>query len=271
MAKGIRILIGAVALLVCAYVLLRVYKSRQFAQELENAHAVYEAADSPEALQKAKATYEALRPKSRTKEQKRFVEAGIASCEANIAFYDATGRGSIKKYQRLVNLMEKARDLAGDPTGIWAKRLTTFRRRLEEAMGPSLEEMGRQWARLSKMPFQQASVELEALYRWRRIWHDQDMYLNDAAREAIFTSVRKHLIEQYTRALDESIRAARRPGASLEVQCAPLGPIGSIRVLDEARAYILAKKYEAELEAARKAANTLEERMERMEEEQLRP
>lgn len=267
MGKIVRPIMGVVAVIAIIWAVRHMQQKRFVTTKLGPINAEYEEAKTPEQFTKLKQDYEALLGKVPSS-HRPYVEGQVASCVAWLAFLDTSGRPSIRKYEDCIRKMEKAKELAGDKQGVWAKKLTEFRGRHKEALGPDVPKMQSEYARLSKMPFGNAMADLETLYRWRKIWHDQDMHLTDKAREGIFAQARTILLTNYCRMFEESIVKARKTKgkseAALSAKAAPMGALARVRRFDEAKADAYAAKHAQDLEAAKKASKELEKLMEAM-------
>lgn len=251
-------IVALFAVLACILAVDYILRRRSFQARLNEANVLYDAAETPEAMARAKAAYAALLPLARGAAERRAVERALTSCDANIAFYEATGQPTIEKYRRAIELMEKAKQLSGDAEGVWAGRIREFREHLQQAMGPGPDEMRLRFERLRALPFAQARMELEALYRWRQLWRERGLYQDDTTRQAILQEVQRFLLDNYARAFEASIAAAKGAGADLVAKAALLAALEDVRRFDERHARDYAEKYAAELAEARKAVQALE-------------
>jgi hypothetical protein len=262
--KIIRAVAGVVAVIAIIYAVYHIVQSTGYKKDMDATHAAYDAAMTAEQFNDVKAKYEALLARARTAEQKKVAEGGIASCEANVAYLAAMGRGDVRKYADTVDKIQKAIKLTGDPGGEWTRRLEDFQSRQKGLQGPSVEQMRSDLARLKADPFGSARQELEGLYRWGAIWKDQGLFTDDAGRKEVLTETRKYLVDNYVRILGEDVSAARQPRIEnqsesdyLQVKARPMASLESIRNLDPSRAAEEEKKIAKDVGEARAAAEKL--------------
>ena len=266
MAKIIRPIVGIIAIVAIALAGRHIYHQRTVGGDVVKVDEEYSKAKTLEDFQRVKQSYEALLPKATTDSVRKVIEGQIAGCDAWAAFMVTSGRPSIRGYEGCIKKMEKAKELTGDQQGVWSKKLTEFRMRHKEAMGPDIKKMRSEYARLSGMPFAKAMGDLETLFRWRQIWHDQDMYKSDKEREEVFAKTRKLLFENYCRRFEASIAKARKTKGkseeALSIRSAPLGALSQVGRFDKAKTDAYAKKYAKDLAAAKVAQKELEKLME---------
>jgi hypothetical protein len=265
--KVIRPIIGVVAIIAILLALRQVQQKRFMASEVGPIDQKYTDAETEADFTQIKGLYEAVLPKTSGKDR-QYVEGKIASCEAWLAFLKTSARPSIRKYEDCIAKMEKAQKLTGDPEGVWAKKLAEFRARHREAMGPDLAKMRADYEEFSKMGFQVALDKLETLYRWKQIWNEQDMYVQDKERNEVFEKVRLILLDGYSKMFEASIPKARAAKGSseeaLSTRAMPLGAVANVERFDKAKGEAYRKEYAADLAEARKASKELEKLMEKM-------
>jgi len=226
--KAIRAVVGVLAVVACLLAVRHIYLKRTVAGNVAKVDDRYEEATTVEDFTSLKQEYEAFLAKAPTGSDRRHLQGRIASCEAWIAFLHTTDRPSIRKYEDCIEKMKKAKELTGDIQSVWSRKIAEFERRYKEALGPDLAKMRAEHERLSKMPFAQAVADLETLYRWRGIWHEQGLYVDDKEREGIFAKARQMLLDNYARLFEESIAKAKtatgKSEEALSIRSAPLGP-----------------------------------------------
>lgn len=258
--KTVKVIVGIVVIVGLLWFLYHVWEQRQFKATLDAANAAYAGASSAQDLEKAKAGYEALLAKASGSSQKRAAEAGIAQCDANIAYFAALNKGTIDNYSNALELLRKAKDLTGDLTGEFGNRIAELEPRLKGASGPSLDEMKAELARLKAQPFAEAARGLTALYRWRAIWREQGKYLDDKDREAVFAEAQgilQILRDSYSAIFEKNLAASKLPSASLEDKVKILADLHNLQYVDPLIAAAYSEKYNPELIEAQNAAEEL--------------
>ena len=263
----VRLIIGVIAVVAIIFALKHVKDKRFLASHLGPVDRLYEDAKTREDFDGLKQDYEAMLAQAGSK-HKAYIEGQIASCEAWMAFHDTSDRPSIRKYADCIAKMEKAQKLSGDKQGVWARTLREFRARHKESQGPTADEMRATFARLAKLSFGKAMADLETLYRWKKIWHDQDLHVKDQDRNATFAKAHKALLAGYCEKFEASIQSARKAKGksetALSTKSAPLGAVAQVGRFDKAKADGFRKKYASDMAAAKKASKELEKLMEKM-------
>ncbi len=263
MMKAVKAVIAIAVILGLIWFLYHIWQQRQFKAQLDAANAAYAKAVTSQEFEQAKQGYEALLPKGRLKigqahtaEQKRMVQTGLTTCEADLAYFEAMDKGTIDNYTKALDLLKKAKELSGDSNGELAKRIAEIEPRLNQASGPSLEDMKKDLARLKAMPFDQAQRDLAALYRWRTLWHEQGRYVDDKEREAVFSETLTYLKDSYSRILDAYLAASRARGtnATDSDKVRILLDLENLDRVDSAYAAAVEEKYKNEFAEARAAA-----------------
>ena len=259
MNRNIRGIIGVVVIVVCAFFVYRTLGERSFMKEVVEVHGQRAEAENVKALEKCRSDYQALLKKAPSAKAKKEIEGGIAACDAWIAYYRTTAHPSRDGYRSTIELMEKAKELTGDPEGHLKKNIADFQARLKEAIGPTGEEMDKALALLSKKPFNKVGSRLERIYYWKEAWERQKRFQDDKARQAALEKIRKYLLKGYVERFGVVLAASRKSDASLEDQAAVLGPLANINRLDKPSAKALERKHRRDLKRARDAAKKLEE------------
>ena len=262
--KALKAVAAVVALVVIVWVVVYANRHMKSRRALDEAHRVYQEAETPEQLQAAKAAYEAVLQSGATGEAKRRAEAGIAGCEAHLALIEARGRGSIEKHRAALEKMRRAKELSGDPDGFWAERIETFEEELTAKLGPTPEQMRRRLEEGKAKPFRQAVEDLEALLRWKTMWKEEGMHQGDAEREAIFQATAEVLRAGYTKEFLDNIAAAREVMEktdlhALNVKAMLLSRLAQVERFDPEAAGRFRQEYAAELKAADAARRVLEQ------------
>lgn len=263
MKQAVKLIILLAVIIVCIIVVRRTLNRHTFNTRLQEAHSLYEAADTPDEFREAKKAYTEMNEVASSREEKRMAEAGIASSDAWIAYLETMRRPDLEGYETTIKHMERAIELTDDPEGVWDGMLAQMRGLYEDALGPSLEEMRDRFARGKKMPFPQAMTDLEALYRWRERWKEQGRHQNDPAREALFDELRAYLLENHIRQFEASIASAReiadddRSMEGLSQVARPLGLIGMVELHAPDKAEEFREKYADDFRRAERAQNIL--------------
>ena len=267
MAKVVKPIVVIVAIVAVVLSLQHIRQKRLMVSKVGPVDTRYEEEKTEAEFTELKQDYEKLLGEVSGK-NKGYIEGQVASCEAWLAFLRTSAKPSIRKYEDCIKKMERAQELTGDKQGVWAKKLAEFRPRHKESLGPELATMQSEYGRLSKLPFIKAVSDLETLYRWRKIWHDQDLHVNDAGRNAVFAQTREILLKNYCLRFEQSIQKARKAKgkseAALSAKSAPLGAVAQVQRFDEAKAAAYRSKYAKDLAEAQKAAKELEALMEKM-------
>lgn len=254
-----RLIVAVIAIVVIIFAVMRVVKTVEFRKRFEPAQDAYLDARSSRDFAKVKQQFQALRDIAPAGKPRRLVEAGIAGCEARVVWHQVCDRPSVAGYRDAIARMERARELSGDEQGIWARDIEALARRLDAALGPkTVEELRQRSEALKRLPFEKAQSDIMALYRWREIWRQQDLHLNDAAREAVFREFRGYIESSYCRMFEEAVRKAQQPDADLAAKAAPLLRLVPVKTWSPVKAKEYEGKYPAELEAARAAKKELE-------------
>lgn len=259
MNRNIRGIIGVIVIVACAFFAYRILGERSAMKKVVEVHNRRAEANDVQALEKCKSDYVALLKKAPTAKAKKEIEGGIAACDAWMAYYRTTAHPSRAAYAKTIEAMEKAKDLTGDPDGLFKKNIADFKARLKQAIGPTGEEMEKGLALLSKQPFKKSVQRLEKIYYWKVAWKREGRFQGDKARQAALEKIRKYLLRGYLKRFDEAVPVCRKSDASLEDQAAILGPLGSVKRLDPASAERLERKHRRDLKRARAAAKKLEE------------
>jgi len=233
---------------------------RSFQKELAAANALYEQ-DSREKVREARKAYARVRAKAVLSDEKLLAERGIVSCDATDAWYELENRFHKNKYDEAMALMRKAKELTGDPTGLWAKRMEEAQRRYETYVAPSLEKLEKDFAAAKKLPLEEGLAKCELLYRNRRRWRDLGLHVGDKEREALFARMAAYLSEGYTKKFKQAVveaRALTGPWRAtdeewLKKKAEPLRWLSPLSRYDTARWSALKKEYAAELEEASRA------------------
>jgi hypothetical protein len=192
---------------------------------------------------------------ARSPEGRKLIQARIAGCEAWIAYYDATGKTGIKKYEVALAKMEKARELNGDPEGIWGKNIAEFKERHDKALGPkTVEELRARFETLKKAGFDRSEGDLTALHRWREIWAEAGLHKGDAARETVFVEIRAFMVKGYSDRFEAAAREAAKSPVSVAVKAAPLGHLATLKIWDAAKAEAYDRQNAALMVKVRQAA-----------------
>jgi len=254
-----RLIVAVIAIVVIIFAVMRVVKTVEFKKRFGTVQEAYLDARNSQDFAKVKQQFQTLRDIAPAGKPTRLVEAGIAGCEARIAWHRASDQPSVAGYRDAIARMERARELSGDEQGIWARDIEVFAKRLDAALGPkTVEELRQRSGALKRLPFEKAQADIMALYRWREIWRQQDLHLNDAAREAVFRDLRGYIESSYCRMFEEAVRKAQQPDADLAAKAAPFLRFTPVKTWSPAKAKEYEGKYPAELEAARAAQKELE-------------
>ena len=261
MNKNLRAIISIVILVICAFLLFRILSQRAVLSKVVKAHDRRAKANTPAELAACRKEYQALLKQGPSGEAKQEIEAGIAACDAWISYHRTSARPTRAKYRETVELMKKAKELTGDPDGIYAKAITQFEARLKEAIGPTAAQMRAQLAALSKLSFGAVVSRLEKTYYWKVAWKRQNRFQDDKARAAALDQVRRYLTKGYVAAFNKTLPLCRKADAELEEQASILGPFGNIKRLDPPTATRLRNQYRKDITRAEAAAKKLEEQM----------
>ena len=237
---------------------------RSFHKELAAANALYEQ-ESREKVREARKAYVELRAKGVSSDEKRFADTGIASCDATDAWYGLVGRFHKDKYDNAMALMRKAKEMTGDPSGMWAERMEEAQQRCETYLAPSLEELGKDFAAAKQLPLEEGLAECELLYRNRRRWRELGLYVGDKELEALFGRISAYLSENYPKKFKQAVAAARalkgpwraKDKEWLKKKAEPLRWLTPVSHYDKARWSALKKEYAADLEEASRAMEAI--------------
>jgi hypothetical protein len=253
-----RMIVGLIAVAAIAVAGYIVYGKMTARQEMTKALASddkYLSAKNEAEMTECRKEFEAQLAQARSDAARKHLTARIAGCDAWIAYYDATGKAGIRKYASAIIKMEKARDLNGDPEGIWGKNITEFKDRYDKALGPKTpEELRARFDALKKAGFDKSENDLTGLHRWRDIWAEAELHKGDAAREAVFAEIRALMVKGYSDRFDAAIKEAAKSPVSVAVKAAPIGPLGMLKFWDAAKADSLDKQNAALMVKVRQAS-----------------
>ena len=282
MKAGVRTVIGLVVLIVCCVALYKVMRKRSFIPKVEKIHEQYDATGSDvKKIEACKKAYQDLLDQAPSAKERKIVEGGMAACDASIAYLNTLSKPGIPQYSDAIQLMDKAKELTGDKEGIWAQRIKTFKKRLQDSIGPTGPEIDAQFAQLKKRPFKKAMRGIENLYFWGFAWKQQKRFQDDKPRQAALEKMRVYLRDQYTALFEQSVADARNAGVTpafvkalspdkmldkaaqdkVDRVTAPLGWMANVKRLDKGRAAQLASKYARDLALAQKVAKAIEPKM----------
>lgn len=253
-----RMIVGVIAVAaisVAGYVVYGKMTARQETAKILSLDDKYFVAKNEAEMSDCKKEYESLQAQLRSADGRNLAAARIAGCDAWIAYYNATGKAGIAKYADAIPKMEKAKELNGDPDGIWAKNIAEFKDRYDKALGPKTpEELRARFEAIQKTGFDKAETDVQGLYRWRNIWAEAGLYKGDSAREAVFADVRTWIIKGYCDRFEASIKEAAKSPVSVAVKAAPAGHLAVLKTWDAAKAEAYDKQNAALMVKVRQAA-----------------
>lgn len=254
----VRMIVGVIAIIaiaVAGYIAYGKMTARQEVAKILSFDDKYFAAKNEAEMTDCRKEFESMLAQSRSPEGRRLLTARIAGCEAWIAYYDATGKAGIRKYEAAIPKMEKAKELNGDADGIWAKNIAEFKDRYDKALGPKTpEELRARLDALKKNGFDKSESDLTALHRWRDIWAEAGLYKGDAARDAVFADIRALLVKGYSDRFEAAIKEAAKSPVSVAVKAAPAGYLSMLKMWDAAKADAFDKQNAALMVKVRQAA-----------------